>query len=141
VKNGGVELIGLVQMENRGLKERLIRAIFGPPIVPFIHVGVMEFVAIGLKLVPLKACMEDIKNVVKDFVERQLRPGPFFRSFQMGVNVSVKVSARDFGWNPMVDERRGGGFGLGIHRQILPDEGGQFATQRLLYYSFILPYL
>jgi hypothetical protein len=30
---------------------------------------------------------------------------------------------------------------LGIHRQILPDAGGQFATQKLLHYSFILPYL
>jgi len=128
-------------MENRGLKECLIRAIFGPPIVPFIHVGVMEFVAIGLQLVPLNASMEDIQNVVKDFVERQLRLWPFFGSFQMGVNVSVKVFTRDFGWNPMVDERRGCGFGLGIHRQILPDAGGQFATQKLLHYSFILPYL
>ena len=69
MQNGGVELIGLVEMENRGLKERLIRAIFGPPMVPFIHVGVMEFVTMGLQLVPLNASVEDIQNVVKDFVE------------------------------------------------------------------------
>ena len=141
MKHGGVELISLVEMENRGLKEGLIRAIFGPAIVPFIHVGVMEFVAIGVELVPLHAGMEDIQDVVKDFVERQFRLWPFFGLFQMGVNVSVKVFPRNFGWNPMVDKRRGCGFGVGIHRQILPDKGGQFTTQTLLYYPFILPYL
>ena len=81
MKHGGVELISLVEMENRGLKECLIRAIFGPPIVPFIHVGVMEFVAMSLQLVPLNASMEDIQNVVKDFVERQFRLWPFLGSF------------------------------------------------------------
>jgi len=55
MKNGGIELIGVMQMENRGLKEGLIRAIFRPAIVPFIHVGVMEFVAIGIELGPLHA--------------------------------------------------------------------------------------
>ena len=138
MKNGGVELIGVMQMENRGLKEGLIRAIFRPAIVPFIHVGVMEFVAMGVELGPLHAGMEDIQDVVKDFVERQFRLWPFFGLFQMGVNVSVKVFPRDLGWKPMVDKRRGCGFGLGIHRPILPDEGGPFTTQIFLYYSFIL---
>src|SRR5262252_3308546 len=86
VKNGGVELIGVMQqMENRGLKEGLIRAIFRPAIVPFIHVGVMEFVAMGVELGPRHASMEDIQDVVKDFVERQFRLWPFFGLFQMGV--------------------------------------------------------
>jgi hypothetical protein len=31
---------------------------------------------------------------------------------------------RDFGRNPIVDERRHRRFELGIHRRILPDEGG-----------------
>src|SRR4029450_6239033 len=88
VKNGCVELIGVMQMENRGLKEGLIRAIFRPAIVPFIHVGVMEFVAMGVELGPLHASMEDIQDVVKDFVERQFRLWPFLGLFQMGVNVS-----------------------------------------------------
>ena len=51
MENGGVELIGLMQLDNRGLKERLIRAIFGPSIVPFIDVGVMEFIALGFELI------------------------------------------------------------------------------------------
>ena len=55
MKNGGVELVGVMQMENRGLKEGLIRAIFRPAIVPFLHVGVMEFAAIGVELGPLHA--------------------------------------------------------------------------------------
>ena len=96
-----------MQMDDRGVKERLIGAIFGPSIVPFVDVGVMEFVAVGFELVPLNAGMEDIQNVVKDFVEREFRLWPCFGSFQMGINVSVKVFTRDFGWNPMVDERRG----------------------------------
>lgn len=68
MKHGGVELIGVMQMENRGLKEGLIRASFGPAIVPCIHVGVMGFVAIGVELVPLHAGMEDIQNVVKEYI-------------------------------------------------------------------------
>jgi hypothetical protein len=36
----------------------------------------------------------------------------------------VKVFTRDFGRNPIVDERRHRSFELGIHRPILPDEGG-----------------
>jgi hypothetical protein len=34
--------------------------------VPFIHVGVMEFVAMGVELGPLHASMEDIQDVGKD---------------------------------------------------------------------------
>ena len=65
MENGGVELIGLMQLDNRGLQERLIRAIFGPSIVPFIDVGVMEFIALGFELIPLHPGMQDIQNVVK----------------------------------------------------------------------------
>ena len=70
MKNRGVELIRLMQMESRGVKKRLIRAIFGPPIVPFVDVGVIEFVAVSFEFVPLNAGVEDIQNIVKDFVER-----------------------------------------------------------------------
>ena len=73
--------------------------------MPFIHVGVMEFVAMGVELGPLHAGMEDIQDVVKNFVERQFRLWPFFGLFQMGVNVSVKVFPRDLGWKPMVDKK------------------------------------
>jgi hypothetical protein len=38
----------------------LIRAIFGPSIVPFIDVGVMEFIAFGFELIPLNPGMQDI---------------------------------------------------------------------------------
>ena len=64
MENGGVELIGLMQLDNRGLQERLIRAIFGPSIVPFIDVGVMEFIALGFELIPLNPGMQDIQNVI-----------------------------------------------------------------------------
>lgn len=124
MENGGVELIGVMQLDNRGMKERLIRAIFGPSIVPFIDVGVMEFIALGVELIPLNPGMQDIQNVVKDFVEREFWLWPCFGSFQMGINVSVKVFTRDFGRNPIVDERRHRSFELSIHRHLLPDEGG-----------------
>jgi hypothetical protein len=84
----------------------------------------MEFIARGFELLPLHAGMQDIQNVVKDFVEREFGLWPCFGSLQMGINVSVKVFTRDFGRNPIVDKRRHRGFALGIHRQILPDEGG-----------------
>ena len=61
-----MSLIALMQMENGGVKERLIRAIFGPPVMPFVHIGVMEFVAIGFALVLLNAGREDIQDVIKD---------------------------------------------------------------------------
>ena len=124
MENGGVELIGLMQLDNRGLKERLIRAIFGPSIVPFIDVGVMEFIALGFELIPLNPGMQDIQNVVKDFVEREFWLWSCFGSFRRGINVSVKVFTRDLGRNPIVDERRHRSFELGIHCPIFPDEGG-----------------
>ena len=124
MENGGVELIGLMQLDNRGIKERLIRAIFGPSIVPFIDVGVMEFIALGFELIPLNPGMQDVQNVVKDFVEREFWLWSCFGSFQIGINISVKVFTRDFGRNPIVDERRHRSFELDIHRPILPDEGG-----------------
>ena len=86
MENGGVELIGLMQLDNRGLKECLIRAIFGPSIVPFIDVGVMEFIALGFELIPLNPSMQDIQNVVKDFVEREFWLGSCSGSFQIGIN-------------------------------------------------------
>lgn len=51
----GVELIGVMPLENRGRKECLIRAIFGPPIVPCVHVRVVEFFPVGFQLFPLNA--------------------------------------------------------------------------------------
>ena len=97
MENGGVELIGLMQLDNRGLKERLIRAIFGPAIVPFVDVGVMEFIALGFELIPLHAGMQDIQNVVKDFVEREFGLWPCFGSLQMGINVAVKPTFKESG--------------------------------------------
>ena len=96
--------------------------------MPFVDVGVMEFIALCFQLIPLNTCMQDIQNVVKDFIERKLWLWPCFGPFQMGINISVKVFTRDFGRNPMVDERSRGGFGLGIHRHILPDEGGDIES-------------
>lgn len=104
MENGGVELIGVMQLDNRSLKERLIRAIFRPSIVPFLDVGVMEFIALGFELIPLNSGMQDIQNIVKDFVEREFWLWSCCGSFQMRINVSVKVFTRDFGRNPIVDE-------------------------------------
>lgn len=109
--------------------------------VPFVHVRVMEFIAFGFELVPLNAGMEDIENVVKDFVERELGFWPFFGSFQMGVNLPVKVFATDLSRDVLVDERSGRGLELGIHRHLLSDEGGQFEAPYFPCYSLILPYL
>ena len=124
----GVELIGVMPLENRGRKECLRRAIFGPPIVPFIDVGVMEFIALDVELIPLHPGMQDIQNIVKDFVEREFWLWPCFGSFQMGIHVAVKVLTSDFGRHVIVNERRGGGCGLCIHRSVLPNEGGRFAS-------------
>jgi len=65
----GVELIGVMQLDNRGMKECLIRAIFGPPIVPLVPVRVVEFLPVGFQLFPLHAGVKDIQDVMKDFVE------------------------------------------------------------------------
>ena len=46
----------------------------------------------------------------------------------MGFNVTIEVLTRDVGRNAIVNERRGGGFGLCIHRPVLPDEGGLFES-------------
>ena len=141
MEDRGVKLIGVMEMDDRGFKERLIGAILRPSIVPFVDVGVMEFITVGFELIPLHARMEDVHNIVEDFVEREFRLWPCFASFQTGLNVSVKVFTRDFRWNSMIDERRACGVGLGIHRHILPDEESQFLTQILFYYPFILAYL
>jgi len=58
-----------MQVHHRRFKEGLIRALFGPSLVPFVHVRVVEFFPVGFQLGPLNACMEDIQDVIKDFVE------------------------------------------------------------------------
>jgi hypothetical protein len=68
VEDRGVKLLGLMQMDNRGFKERLLGAILGPSIVPFIDVGVMEFISLRFKLVPLNTRMQDIQNVVENSI-------------------------------------------------------------------------
>ena len=41
-------------------------------------------------------------------------------------DVTVEGLTRDSGRNAIVNARRDGGFGLCIHRLVLPDEGGPF---------------
>lgn len=55
MEDRSVKLIRVMQMHDRRFKKGLIGAIFGPPIVPFVHVGVVEFIPVGLQLFPLKA--------------------------------------------------------------------------------------
>ena len=80
MENGGVELIGVRQLDKRGLKEHLIRAIFGPSIVPFIDVGVMEFIALGCELIPLNSGMQDIQPTLSSPTQKKFdivdRPHP-----------------------------------------------------------------
>jgi hypothetical protein len=56
----------------------------------------------------------------------------------MRCNGTVKVFTRDFGRKAIGNERRGGGVGWCIHRPVLPDEGGLFASSILLSFSLIL---
>ena len=104
MEDRGVELIGVMQWDDRRFKERLIGAIFGPAIVPCVDVGVMECIALRFQLIPLNTGMQDIQNVVEDFIERKLWLGSSCGPLQMRRNISVKVLTRDFGWNPMIDE-------------------------------------
>ena len=69
MEHRGVKLLVVMQMDDRSVKERLIGAIFGPAIVPCVDVGVMAFLALRLQLIPLNARMQDIQNVVEDFIE------------------------------------------------------------------------
>lgn len=55
MENGGIKLIRVMQVDDRRCKEGLIRTIFGPPIVPFVHVRVVEFLPVGFQLCPLNA--------------------------------------------------------------------------------------
>jgi hypothetical protein len=100
----GGKLLVLMQMDDRSCKEGLIGAIFGPAIVPFVDVGVMKFLVLRFKLIPLNASMQDLQNVVEDFIERKLWLWPCLRPLQMGINISIKVFTRDFRGNPMVDQ-------------------------------------
>ena len=60
----------------------------------------------------------------------------------MGVDIAVEVSPRDFRGNMMEDECGIYGVELGIHRHILPDEGGGFKTTKtsflLFYFSIVM---
>jgi hypothetical protein len=82
--------------------------------------------------------MQDIQNVVKNLVEREFGLWPFVGPLQMGVDIAVEVSTRDFRGNVMEDEWGVYGVELGIHRHILPDEGGVFKSQKRPCYPFIL---
>jgi hypothetical protein len=55
MEDRSVKLLRVMQMHDRRFKQGLIGALFGPPIVPFVHVGVVEFIPVGLQLFPLNA--------------------------------------------------------------------------------------
>ena len=57
MEDGGVELVGVFEVHHGRFKEGLIRAVFGPPIVPFVHVCVVEFIPVCLELMPLDTGM------------------------------------------------------------------------------------
>jgi hypothetical protein len=60
-------------MDNRGLKKRLIGAIFGPAIVPLVDIGPVQFVLCGLELMPLDTSVQHVQDIVKDLVEGEFR--------------------------------------------------------------------
>lgn len=41
MEDGGVELRGILEVNHRGFKEGVLRALFGPSIMPFVHVRVV----------------------------------------------------------------------------------------------------
>ena len=54
VQDRGIKLIGVMQMDDKRFKERLIGAIFRRTIVPFVHVCLVEFVPGGFSVVPME---------------------------------------------------------------------------------------
>ena len=104
MEDRGVELISVMQRDNRGLKEALIRAIFRPAMVPFVDVRVMEFVAFCFELVPLHPRMQARQNVVEDLVQGEFGLWPSVGPVQMGIDIAVEVSTRDCRGNVMEDE-------------------------------------
>ena len=128
MQDRGIKVIALMQMDDRRFKESVIGAIFRPTIVPFVHGCIVEFVPVGLQLCPLNAGMSDIPNVIKDFVEGELRLRSLLGSVYMGCDVTVEVFTRDVGRNARVDERRGGRGGWCIHRHVLLDERGLYGS-------------
>ena len=125
-------------MEDRRGKAGVLRALFCPSIVPFVHVSVVACLAVGLQWFPWHAGVEDRQDVMKDCGEGELRLGSFLRSVYMGLKVTGEVCTRDLGRHAMVNERRSGGFGLCIPRPVRPDEGGLCASSTLLSFSLIL---
>jgi hypothetical protein len=96
--------------------------------VPCVHVSIVECVPVGLPWCPLHARVEDREEVMQDCVEGEVRLGSFLRSVSMRFHVTVKVLTSDWGRQAMVNERSGGGCGLGIHRPGLPEAGGLVAS-------------
>jgi hypothetical protein len=96
-----------------------IHAIFGPAMLPFVHVRVMSFVPVGSELLPLDTGMEDRQNVVENFVEGALRFWPCLGSFQMRGHITVDILTGDPLRNPIVEPRYCGGIGGGIHGEMV----------------------
>jgi hypothetical protein len=114
-------------VHDRRCQEGLLRAVFGPPMVPLVHVSGVAFVPVGVQWFPWHASVEDIQDGMKDCVECAFRVGSCLRSVYRRFNGAVEVLTRDLRRPAMVNERRGSGCGLWSHRPVLPDEGGLFA--------------
>ena len=131
-----VKLVGGLEVDDRGLKQRLVGAILGPSIVPFIHIRPVEFLAIRFQLIPLEPGMEDVQNVIENLVERELGFGTFCGPFQGRGDIAVEVFARDLFGNLVVDERGrscellgcGHEVSLPLGSKCLPERSAPFAA-------------
>jgi hypothetical protein len=69
MQDGDIELVGVFEVDHRGVKQCLIRPIFRPPMVPLVDVCPMQFILASLELTLLHAGVEDMQDIVEDFVE------------------------------------------------------------------------
>jgi hypothetical protein len=112
MEDGGVELLGVLEVHHGRCKEGVIRAILGPPILPCVPVRVVSCMPGGFELMPLETCMEAIQTVVEDFGEGECWLWSFRGAVSIGCEITVAVLTRDFCRHPTVDERTLGSRGL-----------------------------
>ena len=68
MQEGKVQVSFIIQETNRCLKQVLVGAILTPPQVPFIDLAPMHPLPLNGKLTPLDSCVQDVQDVVKDFI-------------------------------------------------------------------------
>jgi hypothetical protein len=119
MENRGIKLVGVVQMDHGGFKELLVGAVFGPAIVPLVDVRPVEFVLSRLELVPLKARVQDIQDIVENLVEGEFRLRTFCRLPQVWNDVVIELPPGDLRGDRIVEELAMGlSSRLGAHNNV-----------------------